>query len=244
MKSRLIPLFALICSFGSTVCSASDTTSGQGFYIGLFGGAGSASSMSARQEGGFYLPGPLNTRVGVDAQGKTGGDPVDVLGLQAGYEWRPPSLSANRMGPDARCQAGGPLGLEGRKLQEQLLKAKQNNAAPRVRLPRASASSPPGDPIKAVGDYTLHSLIGVDQGVRSIRKGVTHFSLDAMRRCAGEIARVGSHLNARAACQFAGTEENQLRVAWQGDLPEDLEDINMADAVDDVVIAGLEAARG
>lgn len=76
MKSQLIPLFAFICSLGSTVCSASDTTSGQGFYIGLFGGAGSASSMSVRQEGGFYLPGPLNTRVGVDAQGKTGGEPV------------------------------------------------------------------------------------------------------------------------------------------------------------------------
>ena len=44
--------------------------------------------MSARQEGGFYLPGPLNTRVGVDAQGKTGGEPVGVLGLQAGYEWQ------------------------------------------------------------------------------------------------------------------------------------------------------------
>lgn len=58
----------------------------QGFYIGLFGGAGSASSTSARQEGGFYLPGPLNTRVGVDAQGKTGGEPAGVLGLQAGCE--------------------------------------------------------------------------------------------------------------------------------------------------------------
>ena len=28
----------------------------------------------------------MNTRVGVDAQGKTGGEPVGVLGLQAGYE--------------------------------------------------------------------------------------------------------------------------------------------------------------
>ncbi|KAF0096999.1 MAG: hypothetical protein FD144_5469 [Rhodospirillaceae bacterium] len=53
---------------------------------GLFGGAGAASSVSARQEGGSYLPGPLNTRVGVDAQGRTGGEPVGVLGLQAGYE--------------------------------------------------------------------------------------------------------------------------------------------------------------
>ena len=89
MKSWLIPLLALICSFGSSPCLAADTTSEQGFYVGVFGGAGSASSMSARQEGGFYLPGPLNRRVGVDAQGKTGGEPVGVLGLQAGYEWKP-----------------------------------------------------------------------------------------------------------------------------------------------------------
>jgi opacity protein-like surface antigen len=88
MKSWLIPLLALICSFGSSPCLASDTASGQGFYVGLFGGAGTASSMSARQEGGFYLPGPLNTRVGVDAQGRAGGEPVGVLGLQAGYEWK------------------------------------------------------------------------------------------------------------------------------------------------------------
>ncbi|MDO8972389.1 hypothetical protein [Reyranella sp.] len=86
MKSRLISLLALICSLGASPCFASDTTSEPGVYIGVFGGAGTASSMSARQEGGFYLPGPLNTRVGVDAQGKTGGEPVGVLGLQAGYE--------------------------------------------------------------------------------------------------------------------------------------------------------------
>jgi hypothetical protein len=86
MKNRLSALLALICSLSSSPCVAADTPSEQGFYIGVFGGAGSASSMSARQEGGFYLPGPLNTRVGVDAQGKTGGVPVGVLGLQAGYE--------------------------------------------------------------------------------------------------------------------------------------------------------------
>jgi len=86
MKSRSSALFALICSLSSSPCFAADTASEPGFYIGVFGGAGSASSMSARQEGGFYLPGPLNTRVGVDAQGKTGGEPVGVLGLQAGYE--------------------------------------------------------------------------------------------------------------------------------------------------------------
>ena len=56
--------------------------------MGPLGGAGTASAMSARQGGGLYLPGPLNTRVGVDAQGKTGGEPVGVLGLQAGYEWK------------------------------------------------------------------------------------------------------------------------------------------------------------
>ncbi|WP_428681687.1 hypothetical protein [Reyranella sp.] len=86
LKNRSSALFALICSLGSSPCFAADTTSGQGCYIGLFGGAGAASSMSARQEGGFYLPGPLNTRVGVDAQRKTGGEPVGVLGPQAGYK--------------------------------------------------------------------------------------------------------------------------------------------------------------
>ncbi len=86
MKNRSSALFALICSLGPSPCVASDTTSGQGFYIGAFSGAGTASSMSARQEGGFYLPGPLSTRVGVDAQGKSGGEPVGMLGLQAGYE--------------------------------------------------------------------------------------------------------------------------------------------------------------
>src|SRR5690606_14938700 len=88
MKTRSGALFALVCSLGSSPCFAADTPRGQGFYIGLFGGAGSASSMNARPEGGFYLPGPLNTRVGVDAQGQTGGEPVGVLGLQAGYEWK------------------------------------------------------------------------------------------------------------------------------------------------------------
>lgn len=63
-----------------------DPPAGQGVHTGLSGGAGTASSMSARQEGGFFLPGPLKTRVGVDAQGQTGGEPVGGLGLQAGYE--------------------------------------------------------------------------------------------------------------------------------------------------------------
>ena len=89
MKSRSSALSALVCSLGPGPGFASDTANGQGFYIGLFGGAGTASSMSARREGGFYRPGPLNTRVGVDAQGQTGGEPVGVLGLQAGYEWKP-----------------------------------------------------------------------------------------------------------------------------------------------------------
>jgi opacity protein-like surface antigen len=98
MKRRLIPLFALICSLGPSPCFASDTPSGQGFYVGVFGGAGTASAMSARQEGGFYLPGPLNTRVGVDAQGKTGGEPVGVLGLQAGYEWKRQAFGQSEWG--------------------------------------------------------------------------------------------------------------------------------------------------
>lgn len=43
-----------------------------------------------RAAGRGLLPSrPLKTRVGVDAQGQTGGEPVGVLGLQAGYEWKP-----------------------------------------------------------------------------------------------------------------------------------------------------------
>jgi len=98
MKSRSSALFALICSLGPSPYFASDTTSEPGVYIGLFGGAGTASSMSARQEGGFYLPGPLSTRVGVDAQGKTGGEPVGVLGLQAGYEWKRQTFGPSEWG--------------------------------------------------------------------------------------------------------------------------------------------------
>ena len=58
LKNRSSALLALICSLGASPCFAADTTSEQGVYIGVFGGAGTASSMSARQEGGFYLPGP------------------------------------------------------------------------------------------------------------------------------------------------------------------------------------------
>ncbi len=94
LKSRSSALFALICALGASPGFAADKASGQGVHIGLFGGTGTASSMSARREGGFYRPGPLNTRVGVDAQGKTGGEPVGVLGLQRNA--RP---SANRNEP-------------------------------------------------------------------------------------------------------------------------------------------------
>lgn len=52
----------------------------------------------ARLEGGFYLPGPLNTRVGVDAHGKTGGEPVGVLGLQAGYKWKRQTFGQSEWG--------------------------------------------------------------------------------------------------------------------------------------------------
>ena len=98
MKNRSSALFALICSLGASPCFAADTPSEQGFYIGVFGGAGTALSMGARQEGGFYLPGPLNTRVGVDAQGKSGGEPVGVLGLQAGYEWKRQAFGPSEWG--------------------------------------------------------------------------------------------------------------------------------------------------
>ena len=56
LKNRSGALVALICSLGASACFASDTTSGQGFCIGVFGGAGSAPSTSARQEGAFTFP--------------------------------------------------------------------------------------------------------------------------------------------------------------------------------------------
>jgi len=67
---RLFRLFRLSTKNAARTQGWNGIRSEQGVYIGVFGGAGSASSMSARQEGGFYLPGPLNTRVDVDAQGK------------------------------------------------------------------------------------------------------------------------------------------------------------------------------
>ncbi len=87
MKKQLSRLFALIGSFGSSVCFAADAASDQGAYIGLFGGFGSASLASLRQEGGFYLPAPLSSRVNVDAKGKAGDENVALVGIQAGYEW-------------------------------------------------------------------------------------------------------------------------------------------------------------
>ncbi len=81
-------LFAVTCSFGVVVCPAADSSSEQGAYIGLFGGFGSASSTSLRQEGGFYLPTPAKHRIGVDANGDTDRQQLDLGGIQVGYEWR------------------------------------------------------------------------------------------------------------------------------------------------------------
>jgi len=91
-------LIALICSFGASSSLAADAASEQGAYIGLFGGLGSASSTSLRQEGGFYLPGPLNRRVGVDANGDTGSKQVGLGGIQAGYEWKRWSFGPSKWG--------------------------------------------------------------------------------------------------------------------------------------------------
>jgi opacity protein-like surface antigen len=99
MKSRLSPLFSLLCSRGASgPCGAADETSAQGAYIGVFGGFGSASATSLRQQGGFYLPGPLGTRVKVDAKGSTGTSQPPVLGVQAGYEWNRLKLGDSRWG--------------------------------------------------------------------------------------------------------------------------------------------------
>lgn len=58
-----------------------------GLYLGLVGGVGSASSASLRQQGGFYLPGPLGLRVAVDADGQADQTRVALGGIHAGYEW-------------------------------------------------------------------------------------------------------------------------------------------------------------
>ncbi|MGE4338851.1 MAG: outer membrane protein [Pigmentiphaga sp.] len=87
MKRKPSRLLGLFCLFGASTCVAADATNEQGVYIGLFGGIGSVSSTSLRQEGGFYLPGPLSRRVAVDANGHVGSKSVALGGIQAGYEW-------------------------------------------------------------------------------------------------------------------------------------------------------------
>jgi opacity protein-like surface antigen len=97
MRNRFSAFFALLCTFGSSVCLAADEPSAQGVYVGLFGGFGSSSATNMRQEGGFYLPGPFGTRVNVDANGNTGAaGPVGVLGAQLGYEWNRLPLGASQ----------------------------------------------------------------------------------------------------------------------------------------------------
>ncbi|MCK9512291.1 MAG: outer membrane beta-barrel protein [Pigmentiphaga sp.] len=96
MKSKF--LLALFCAFGAGACAAADAGSEQGPYLGLFGGIGSASSSSLRQQGGFYLPGPLGRRVAVDADGRAGSKDVALGGIQAGYEWSRLNLGQTQWG--------------------------------------------------------------------------------------------------------------------------------------------------
>ena len=107
LKNRSSALFALICSLGSSPCVAADTPSEPGFYVGVFGGAGSASSMSARQEGGFYLPGRLNTRVGVDTQGEERLRTRWRAGPPGGLRREAPGLRAIGMGPEPAAELEG-----------------------------------------------------------------------------------------------------------------------------------------
>ncbi len=96
MKKVSSLLFALFCSLGASPGLAAEASAEQGAYIGLFGGLGSASSTSLRQEGGFYLPGPFNRRIGVDAKGDTGSKHVALGGIQAGYEWSRVNLGQSK----------------------------------------------------------------------------------------------------------------------------------------------------
>jgi len=107
MKKPSSFLFALFCAFGAGACFAADASREQGPYLGLFGGVGSASSTSLRQQGGFYLPGPLGRRVAVDADGRAGSKNVALGGIQAGYEWHRLSFGETRWGLNPAAELEG-----------------------------------------------------------------------------------------------------------------------------------------
>ncbi len=88
MRTSKPVLFALLCACTTGTSLAADTPDASGPYLGLFGGGGSIASTSLRQQGGFYLPGPLGRRVAVDANGHAGSEHVAFGGIQAGYEWQ------------------------------------------------------------------------------------------------------------------------------------------------------------
>lgn len=89
-------LSLLLCSFGGGACLAAGTPSDPGAYIGLFGGAGSATSASLQQKGAVLLN---STRsLPINASGSTGSTHVPMGGAQVGYEWGLWNLGSSKWG--------------------------------------------------------------------------------------------------------------------------------------------------
>ncbi len=97
MRKLLSLSLTILCAWGATPAAANGTDT-SGIYLGILGGGGSASSASMRQQGGFYLPGPLHRRVAVDADGSGSSQNVAFGGLQAGYEWQRINLGQSAWG--------------------------------------------------------------------------------------------------------------------------------------------------
>lgn len=86
------PRFLLIsaCLFVVSYCiaaGASETEAGP--YVGIFGGVGSSSSTSLRQQGAVYLNPPNSSpTLPIDANGPiNGNNGIPVVGAHVGYEW-------------------------------------------------------------------------------------------------------------------------------------------------------------
>lgn len=94
---------------------------------------------------------------------------------------------------------------------------------------------------EAVGDDLLKLLIRVDQGVGALRKRVLQFSFNPMRGGAGKILRIGPRLDAKVSGDFARAEVQKPSFRWPAHLGKNLEYRDMADSVDDQVVARRES---
>ncbi|NYT85612.1 outer membrane beta-barrel protein [Pusillimonas harenae] len=67
-----------------------------GFYMGVFGGLGSAASASMQQKGAVHLNQHLS--LPINARGATGDTRVGMGGVQAGYDWGRRGLGGGKWG--------------------------------------------------------------------------------------------------------------------------------------------------